>query len=81
MSDKDKIIQLHQKWGLEAQPLNTEIVMDCANAIQGLEEASSNLAKIALMADPYEAKRALMKELKVILADTTAMLIRYAERW
>ncbi len=77
MDEKEKIIRLHEKFGLDVQPVNTQIIMDCANAIQGLEEAVHNLGVIWTIHDEDTAKRALIKELAVVSSNAAIMLNRY----
>lgn len=77
MTDKEKIIRLHEKFGLEVQPVNAQIMVDCYNAIQGLEEAVHNLGVIWTMPDKLEAECALIKELAVVSSNATIMLNRH----
>ena len=77
MTDKEKIIRLHEQFGLKVQPVNTQIMTDCYNAIQGLEEAVHNLGVIWTIPDEDTAKRALIKELAIVSSNATIMLNRY----
>ena len=77
MTDKEKIIQLHEQFGLDVHPVNAQIAIDCANAIKGLEEAVHNLGVIWTIPDEDTAKRALIKELAIVSSNATIMLNRY----
>ena len=77
MTDKEKIIRLHEQFGLKVQPVNTQIMTDCYNAIQGLEEAVHNLGVIWTMPDKFEAECALIKELAIVSSNTAIMLNRH----
>lgn len=77
MTDKEKIIRLHEKFGLDVQPVNTQIMTDCYNAIQGLEEAVHNLGVIWTMPDKFEAECALIKELAIVSSNAAIMLNRH----
>ena len=77
MTDKEKIIELHKQFGLDVQPVNTQIMTDCYNAIQWLEEAVHNLGVIWTIPDEDTAKRALIKELAFVSLNAAIMLNCY----
>ncbi len=77
MTDKEKISRLHKDFGVDVQPVDAEIMADCHNAIQGLEEAVHNLGVIWTMPDKFEAECALIKELAIVSSNTAIMLNRH----
>lgn len=77
MTDKEKISRLHKDFGVDVQPVDAEIMTDCHNAIQGLEEAVHNLGVIWTMPDKFEAECALIKELAIVSSNAAIMLNRH----
>lgn len=77
MDDKGKILRLHKDFGVDVHPVDAEIMADCHNAIQGLEEAVHNLGVIWTMPDKFEAECALIKELAIVSSNAAIMLNRH----
>lgn len=77
MTDKGKISRCHKDFGVDVQPVDAQIMADCHNAIQGLEEAVHNLGVIWTMPDKFEAECALIKELAIVSSNATIMLNRH----
>ena len=74
MTDKEKIMQKYEEWGLVYRIINTELIQGCVAVIQGLEQAIGNFREILTMQDTNEAMCLFHKELAFTSRECTRML-------